>query len=58
MAVAPELLEILVCPECKGDIEYVQEDDKEWLICNNCKLKYPVREGIPVMLPSEAEKFE
>ena len=58
MAISQELLEILVCPECKGDLEYVQEGEKEWLVCNACKLKYPIREGIPVMLPSEAEKME
>ena len=45
------LLKILVCPECKGDIH--PEDD--WLICEACRLKYPVREGVPVMLADEAE---
>jgi len=48
------LLEILVCPACKADIK--EEGDK--LICTNpaCGLRYPVRDGIPVMLVDEAEK--
>jgi len=48
------LLEILVCPECKKDIRL--EDD--WLICDDCRLKYPVRDGIPIMLTDEAEPLE
>ncbi len=48
------LLEILVCPQCKGDIR--PEDD--WLICEECSVKYPVRDGIPIMLTDEAEPLE
>lgn len=49
-----ELLEILACPACKGDIEYDQENQK--LICiGQCKRRYPIRDGIPVMLIGEAE---
>ncbi|MEO0143413.1 MAG: Trm112 family protein [candidate division WOR-3 bacterium] len=51
----PQLLEILACPVCKGDLEYNKEEQK--LICNNCRLKYPIKEGIPIMLEEEAEKF-
>ncbi|MCG3147590.1 MAG: hypothetical protein PCFJNLEI_01030 [Verrucomicrobiae bacterium] len=49
-----ELMEILCCPACKGDLK--EEGDK--LICQNpqCRLRYPVRDGIPVMLIDEAEK--
>ncbi|MEI6084295.1 MAG: Trm112 family protein [Verrucomicrobiota bacterium] len=49
-----ELLEILCCPACKGDLK--ETADK--LICQNpqCGLRYPVRDGIPVMLIDEAEK--
>ncbi len=53
-----DLLEILVCPKCKSDVEYVQEGEEEFLKCDNCKLKYPIREGIPVMLIDEAIKIE
>jgi uncharacterized protein len=48
-----KLLEILACPACKGDIEYDAKNEK--LICTECKKKYPVRDGIPVMLIEEAE---
>lgn len=52
--ISSELLEILACPACKGDIEYNQENQK--LICiGQCKRRYPIRDGIPVMLISEAE---
>lgn len=50
-----ELLEILACPVCKGDIEYKQDENK--LICNKCRLKFPIKEGIPVLLEEEAERF-
>lgn len=50
-----ELLEILACPKCKGELEYKSEEDK--LICHHCRLIYPVKEDIPVMLIDEAEKF-
>ncbi|MEK9150410.1 MAG: Trm112 family protein [Candidatus Desantisbacteria bacterium] len=48
-----ELLEILACPKCKGEIEYQKEEDK--LLCPACKLKYPIRDDIPIMLIDEAE---
>ncbi|OIP38279.1 hypothetical protein AUJ95_06970 [Candidatus Desantisbacteria bacterium CG2_30_40_21] len=48
-----ELLDILACPECKGEIVY--DEPNQRLICHNCKKKYPVRDGIPVMLVEEAE---
>jgi len=51
-----ELLEILACPKCKGDIEYLEKEDK--LLCSACKLKYPIRDDIPIMLIDEAEKVE
>lgn len=46
------LLEILVCPICKGPLEY-RKADKE-LVCKPCKLAYPIRDDIPVMLEDEA----
>ncbi len=50
-----ELLDILACPKCKGDLEYDQKNDR--LICNECRLKYTVKDDIPIMLIDEAEKF-
>ncbi|HHS12626.1 MAG TPA: Trm112 family protein [bacterium] len=50
-----KLLDILVCPKCKGGLEYDQENEK--LICRICRLKYRVEEDIPVMLIDEAESF-
>ena len=51
-----KLLEILVCPICKGELIY-KRDEKE-LICKFDKLAYPIRDGIPIMLPEEARKLE
>ena len=48
MSVAPELLEILVCPKCKGDLEY--RPDPEALICNACRLVYAVEDERLVVL--------
>lgn len=54
--VKEELLKILVCPKCKGNLEYREKEEK--LICHKCKLAYPVVDDIPVMLVEEAEKIE
>ena len=53
MAISPELLEILACPKCKGDI-YVNETD-DGLICDHCKLLYEIKDDIPIMLIDEAK---
>jgi uncharacterized protein len=53
MAISPELLEILACPKCKGDI-YLNETD-DGLICDHCKLLYEIKEDIPIMLIDEAK---
>jgi uncharacterized protein YbaR (Trm112 family) len=50
------LLEILVCPQCKGDLDY--DKDNSRLTCRACKLAYPVKDDIPVMLVEEAERIE
>jgi uncharacterized protein len=50
-----KLLEILACPQCKGDLEYDKANNK--LTCNKCRLRYTVEDDIPIMLISEAEKF-
>ncbi len=54
MAISKELLDVLVCPKCKGDI--ILLEDQTGLVCPVCRLKYPVRDGIPVMLVDEAEE--
>jgi uncharacterized protein len=51
----PKLLEILVCPVTKGPLEYDRE--KQELISRSAKLAYPIRDGIPIMLPDEARKL-
>lgn len=50
-----KLLEILVCPKCKGELEYKPEE--EALLCHACRLRYRVEDDIPVMLIDEAESF-
>jgi uncharacterized protein YbaR (Trm112 family) len=52
----PKLLEILVCPVTKGPLEYDRE--RQELISHKAGLAYPVRDGIPIMLPDEARKLE
>ena len=54
MILSKELLDILACPECKGGIPILA--DNAGLFCATCCLKYPIRDGIPVMLVDEAEK--
>jgi uncharacterized protein len=53
MSLAPELLEILVCPKCKGDLEY--RTQPESLVCQVCRLVFAVEDGIPIMLIDEAK---
>jgi uncharacterized protein YbaR (Trm112 family) len=53
MTLAPELLQILVCPKCKGELEY--RTSPEVLVCHSCRLIYPVEDGIPIMLIDEAK---
>ncbi len=50
-----ELLEILVCPVSKGKLEYNEKENV--LVCHESHLKYPIIDGIPIMLPERAEKF-
>ena len=52
---APELLEILVCPKCKGPLEYDREAQR--LLCSACRLAYEIKDDIPIMLVEEAEHF-
>ncbi len=52
MGIDKELLDILVCPKCKGTLQLTKGEDG--LVCQNCKLLYEIRDGIPVMLTDEA----
>ena len=49
-----KLLDILVCPICKGPLEYRKENEE--LICRPDRLAFPIRDGIPVMLEDEARE--
>jgi uncharacterized protein YbaR (Trm112 family) len=55
-AIDPRLLEILVCPLTKGPLTYDREAGE--LISRKAGLAYPIRDGIPIMLPDEARKLE
>ncbi len=52
MAINERLLAILVCPKCKGDL--VLTENSDGLICNACKLKYEIKDDIPIMLIDQA----
>jgi uncharacterized protein YbaR (Trm112 family) len=66
MTISKDLLEILACPKCKGDLVLVEKRghpksretfwgaSEEGLVCERCKLLYPIRDGIPVMLIDES----
>ena len=53
MAINKELLDILACPKCKGDIRL--DESKQGLVCDKCKLIYEIRDDIPIMLIDEAK---
>ena len=53
MGISKELLEILVCPQCKGEVRLNPANDG--LICDRCRLLYEIREEIPIMLVDEAK---
>ncbi len=55
MSINRELLEILACPQCKGDLELTGNEDG--LICRSCELVYPIEEDIPIMLVEESYKL-
>jgi uncharacterized protein len=55
-SVDPKLLEILVCPLTKGTLEF--DPVRQELISRSAKLAYPIRDGIPIMLPEEARKID
>jgi len=49
-----EIIDILACPKCKGELELKDN----WLICNSCKLKYPIVDGIPLLVVDDAKPLE
>lgn len=55
MPIDKELLAILACPKCKGEIKLTEKGDG--LVCQACKLMYPIKDDIPVMLIDEAVKL-
>ena len=52
------LLEMLVCPLCKGPLELLRREEGRELVCHADRLAFPVRDGIPVMLENEARAFD
>ena len=50
-----DLLDILVCPVSKGKLEYNEKENV--LVCQESRLKYPIEDDIPIMLPERAENF-
>ena len=54
--ISEQLLELLVCPVCHDRLAVVPERDG--LTCERCRLVFPIRDGIPVMLVGEAQKIE
>jgi len=55
MAISKELLEILACPQCKGEVALTPSEDG--LVCARCKLEYPIKDDIPIMLIDEARRL-
>ena len=51
-----EILDILACPKCKGPVRL--NADQDGIICETCKLIYPIRDDIPIMLVDEARPIE
>lgn len=55
MTLSQTLLEILVCPKCKGPLDFKPDDPS--LACPRCRLRYAIRDDIPIMLIDEASAF-
>ena len=56
MTIPKDLLDIMVCPKCKGQIKLTEEEDG--LVCEACKLLYPINDGIPMMIIEDAKPLE
>lgn len=52
----PKMLELLVCPVCKGRLTYDRETNE--LVSEKARLAYPIKDGIPIMLESEARRID
>ena len=55
MTLNKKLLEILICPQCKGKVRL--DEQKKGIICDHCKLLFEIKDDIPVMLVEEAKKI-
>jgi uncharacterized protein YbaR (Trm112 family) len=55
VAISQDLLDILACPKCKGELHLTEKQDG--LVCEACKLRYPIKDDIPIMLIEEAESI-
>lgn len=55
MTLDPRLLEILVCPKCRGEMEYVEKEDE--LRCPTCRLIFRIEDDIPILLIDEAKPY-
>jgi len=56
MAIDKQLLEILACPKCKGELKLTEKEDG--LICEACRLLYEIKDDIPIMLIDEAKSLD
>ncbi len=56
MTITRELLEIIACPKCRGELKL--SEDGNFLICENCKIKYPIEDDIPILLVDEAQPLD
>ncbi|HOK22476.1 MAG TPA: Trm112 family protein [Candidatus Hydrothermia bacterium] len=56
MPIPEKLLKFICCPKCKGDLEFDPVTDS--LICKGCKARYPIKEGIPILVVEEAEPLD
>jgi uncharacterized protein YbaR (Trm112 family) len=56
MVISDDLLEMLACPKCKREVEL--NDAQDGLICQACRLVYPIKDDIPVMLVDEADSLD
>lgn len=54
--ISKELLDILACPKCKGDVKLTEKNDG--LVCESCRLLYEIRDDIPIMLIDQAKKLD
>lgn len=54
--VRKDLLDILACPKCREKVTL--SDDNNWLVCEQCALRYPVEDDIPIMLIDRAESLK